>query len=231
MDNIIYERDYREEHRQKMMYRRKHKDTCHEDDIDSTESYFDALEAVPKVINPEEKENYEYLLNRCDAWAREVGGRVRGTVDFRHWGATIEFFLPFIEFASPEQLQLMKEISEKCATVLFEPADEGGLRMSMLFYYFDDLFEDDDLGFILMDAIFKDDALAKKLGIDLDLKPELQESADDANDLLDELERVTGLKRARIFKMILERMTLSSDQGQMLNDIRQVANEILDSYK
>ena len=46
------------------------------------ESFQKKLDAIPKVIVPEDKANYEYLLEKCDIFAQRNFGRIHGVVDY-----------------------------------------------------------------------------------------------------------------------------------------------------
>ena len=62
------------------------------------EEFTKKMDAIPKVIVPEDKENYEYLLNRCDDYAKRHHGRICGVVDYEHWDAHIDLYLRMLEF-------------------------------------------------------------------------------------------------------------------------------------
>ena len=84
MDDIIYEKDYRkvepDEH-----------DEWYEAVFDRVingdmlKSFSDAMDKIPKIIVPEDKRNYEYLLERCDEFVKQHHGRIEGIVDYHHW--------------------------------------------------------------------------------------------------------------------------------------------------
>ena len=62
------------------------------------EEFSKKMDAIPKVIVPKDKENYEYLLERCDEFAKRHHGKIHGVVDFEHWDAHIDLTLPMLEF-------------------------------------------------------------------------------------------------------------------------------------
>ena len=43
------------------------------------EEFTKKMDAIPKVVVPKDKENYDYLLNRCDDYAKRHHGRIRGS--------------------------------------------------------------------------------------------------------------------------------------------------------
>ena len=96
MDDIIYEKDYRkvepDEH-----------DEWYEAIFDRVingdmlKSFSDAMDKIPKIIVPEDKKNYEYLLERCDEFVKQHHGRIEGIVDYHHWHSEINLFLPFVD--------------------------------------------------------------------------------------------------------------------------------------
>ena len=66
------------------------------------EEFSKKMDAIPKVIVPKDKENYEYLLERCDEFAKRHHGKIHGVVDFEHWDAHIDLTLPMLEFDDSE---------------------------------------------------------------------------------------------------------------------------------
>ena len=68
------------------------------------EEFTKKMDAIPKVIVPEDKENYEYLLNRCDDYAKRHHGRICGVVDYEHWDAHIDLYLRMLEFDDAEDM-------------------------------------------------------------------------------------------------------------------------------
>ena len=77
------------------------------------ESFQKEMDAIPKMIVPEDKTNYEYLLEKCDAFAPKYFGRTHGMVDYTHWDAYIDVIVPMLEFCDPEDMALLKDIGEK----------------------------------------------------------------------------------------------------------------------
>lgn len=75
-------------------------------------AYSEAMDKIPKIIVPEDKKNYEYLLERCDAFVKQHRGYIKGIVDYHRWHAEINMFLPFAEFDDSEDLAFLKEIAE-----------------------------------------------------------------------------------------------------------------------
>lgn len=72
------------------------------------EEFTKKMDAIPKVIVPEDKENYEYLLNRCDDFAKRHHGRIRGVVDYEHWDAHIDLYLKMLEFDDAEDISIIR---------------------------------------------------------------------------------------------------------------------------
>lgn len=89
----------------------------------------------PVMIVPQEKANYEYLLERCNEFAERWGGRIQGTVDYQKYESRIEVILPFFEFSSPEEHLFLKEISEKSNLACFTATEEG-VRLYIMVGYF-----------------------------------------------------------------------------------------------
>lgn len=93
---------------------------------------------APKHIVEKDRQNYEYLLKRCDQWAKEHHGRVYGVVDYEKTGAWIELTTPsFLEFAFDEELLFLQEIGAKARNVLFSPNfDEKSITLRIFINYF-----------------------------------------------------------------------------------------------
>ena len=127
MDDIIFEKDYRETESA------EYDKWCDEVfdravNCGMLKAYSEAMDKIPKIIVPEDKKNYEYLLERCDAFVKQHRGYIKGIVDYHRWHAEINMFLPFAEFDDSEDLAFLKEIAEKSQTVCFSPEEEGGIR-------------------------------------------------------------------------------------------------------
>lgn len=120
MDDIIFEKDYRETESA------EYDKWCDEVfdravNCGMLKAYSEAMDKIPKIIVPEDKKNYEYLLERCDAFVKQHRGYIKGIVDYHRWHAEINMFLPFAEFDDSEDLAFLKEIAEKSQTVCFSP--------------------------------------------------------------------------------------------------------------
>ena len=97
MDDIIFEKDYRETESA------EYDKWCDEVfdravNCGMLKAYSEAMDKIPKIIVPEDKKNYEYLLERCDAFVKQHRGYIKGIVDYHRWHAEINMFLPFAEF-------------------------------------------------------------------------------------------------------------------------------------
>ena len=106
MDDIIFEKDYRETESA------EYDKWCDEVfdravNCGMLKAYSEAMDKIPKIIVPEDKKNYEYLLERCDAFVKQHRGYIKGIVDYHRWHAEINMFLPFAEFDDSEDLSLI----------------------------------------------------------------------------------------------------------------------------
>lgn len=194
--SIIYEKDYRkvepDEH-----------DEWYEAVFDRVingdmlKSFSDAMDKIPKIIVPEDKRNYEYLLERCDEFVKQHHGRIEGIVDYHHWHSEINLFLPFVEFDDPEDLAFLKEIADKAHTVCFSPDKEGGIRVHIFINYFDEWMPEEAKQLVEYDAIMKDEQLASLLGMQDSFKPEDEPDLERIKALLERFETETDLNRER----------------------------------
>ncbi|GAA6521445.1 hypothetical protein K440107A6_13130 [Lawsonibacter asaccharolyticus] len=187
MDDIIFEKDYRETESA------EYDKWCDEVfdravNCGMLKAYSEAMDKIPKIIVPEDKKNYEYLLERCDAFVKQHRGYIKGIVDYHRWHAEINMFLPFAEFDDSEDLAFLKEIAEKSQTVCFSPEEEGGIRVHIFINYFEELMSAEHKSYIEYDAIMQDKKLSELLGI-----PELSDEevkaecvvTDEGNEILE----------------------------------------------
>lgn len=97
----------------------------------------ESFNQLPREINNEKKAAYERILAALDTIAEVLGGQIKGIVDFQNWEAHIYAYLPFSEFSSLEELDLLKDIAVNAQTVTFTAIPDGGIRLSVLIAYFD----------------------------------------------------------------------------------------------
>lgn len=212
MENEIYERDYRaqektpEIERANAIFDRAMNGSFLRD-------YAAAMDAIPKVIVPEDKENYEYLLNRCDEVAKHWHGHIKGVVDYHRWESRIELTLPCVEFGDPEDLSLLREIAEKAHLVTFTANQNGGINLSIMINYFEELMTEEHRGYLEYDAIMNDDQLASMLNMPT-LSPEDEAVAQRINDILDRFEAETDVDKTTAFRAVLDYMK-KQDEGKL----------------
>ncbi len=204
MEDIIYEKDYRN---QPETEEDKRRSAILEQAVKGGffKTYKEEMDKIPKVIVPKDKENYEYLLNRCDEFVQRHRGRIRGIVDYHQWHSEILMYLSFAEFCDPEDLAFLKEISEKAHSVTFEPCEDGGIRVRIFICYFEELMSKDHKAYLQYDAIAQDDALTALLGLPT-LTPEQEEVALRINDILKQIEEETDISKETAFIAVLDRM-------------------------
>lgn len=225
MENSIYEKDYAEEHEKN----RKSEDV----DIlaQAISGGFlkrleDSLKAVPKMIVPEYKANYEYLLSVCDDLAKQLGGHIRGVVDYERWEAAIDVVLPYAEFANQDDLLLLKNMAEKAYSVTFRATDDGNTRIRLYVPYFENLISDAGKEYLKYDALMKDEDLVKMLDVP-ELPAGLEAFAVFMNDLLDSVEQATQRDRTEIFTELLNR-TQADDMDNIIERLEQAAQELIE---
>lgn len=212
MENEIYERDYQaqektpEIERANAIFDRAMNGSFLRD-------YAAAMDAIPKVIVPEDKEHYEYLLNRCDEVAKHWHGHIKGVVDYHRWESRIELTLPCVEFGDPEDLSLLREIAEKAHLVTFTANQNGGINLSIMINYFEELMTEEHRGYLEYDAIMNDDQLASMLNMPT-LSPEDEAVAQRINDILDRFEAETDVDKTTAFRAVLDYMK-KQDEGKL----------------
>ena len=215
MDDIIFEKDYRET--ESVEY-----DKWCDEVFDLAvnggmlKAYSEAMDKIPKIIVPEDKKNYEYLLERCDSFVKQHRGYIKGMVDYHRWHAEINMFLPFAEFDDSEDLAFLKEIAEKSQTVCFSPDEEGGIRVHIFINYFEELMSAEHKSYIECDAIMQDKKLSALLGIP-ELSDEEKELALKMKGILDRIDEETRIDRTTAFRAVLDKMAKEPEENWSLH--------------
>lgn len=215
MDDIIFEKDYRETESA------EYDKWCDEVfdravNCGMLKAYSEAMDKIPKIIVPEDKKNYEYLLERCDAFVKQHRGYIKGIVDYHRWHAEINMFLPFAEFDDSEDLTFLKEIAEKSQTVCFSPEEEGGIRVHIFINYFEELMSAEHKSYIEYDAIMQDKKLSELLGIP-ELSDEEKELALKMKGILDRIDEETRMDRTTAFRAVLDKMAKEPEENWSLH--------------
>ena len=226
MEDIIYEQDYTLQEKTPEI---EGAEAIFNQAIDGGffKAFADAMEKIPKIIVPQDKANYEYLLDRLDAVAKRKHGRIKGIIDYHKWVSHIEVILPFLGFESPEDLVLMKEIAEKSHTVTVTP-HEKGVRLYIMINYFEELMTDTHQGYLKFEAIMQDEKLASMLGMPIQLSEEDQLTADRLNAVLDRFEEETKYDRTTVFQAVLAKVMKEDEENQTLERIAVVAEALLE---
>ncbi len=226
MDDIIYEKDYRQkEDSEEDIRRAQILDRAISGGFFDT--YKSAMDKIPKYIVPEDKANYEYLLDRCDKFVERYRGQIRGIVDYHRWHSEIVMTLPFAEFGDPEDRAFLGEIAEKSHSVTFEPSEDGGICVRVFICYFDELMSADHKAYEEYNAIMDDETLASLLGMKK-LSPEMTETTQRLKEILDCFEEETQYDRTTIFKALLARMQNVDEDKQSLEMMVAFAEALLE---
>lgn len=226
MDDIIFEKDYRETESAEYD---KWCDEVFDRAVNGgmLKAYSEAMDKIPKIIVPEDKKNYEYLLERCDAFVKHHRGYIKGIVDYHRWHAEINMFLPFAEFDDTEDLTFLKEIAEKSQTVCFSPDEEGGIRVHIFINYFDEWLPEGAKQLIEYDAIMKDERLASLLGMQDSFKPEDEPDLERIEALLERFETETDLNQSDVFYGVFQLIMKSKDEDITLGKIANLMEVLL----
>ena len=111
MENIVFDRNY-----ELTSEDNGHADAVYEKAIEPDgffASFGKKMDAIPKIIVPEDQANYEYLLERCDQFAQDHHGRIHAVVDYQRFHSEINLYLRMIEFDCEEDMSLLKDIGER----------------------------------------------------------------------------------------------------------------------
>lgn len=154
MDNTVFERNY-EKPQEDMEYCTAVFEQAVEGGF--FQRYCDMVDKVPKIINPQDKENYEYLVNRCDQYAKRHYGRISAVVDYERWDSKINLYLPMLEFTTEEDMLLLRDIGEKAHYVNITQQPDGKFRLHIMINYFEPMMSDIEAELIKYKALEQDE--------------------------------------------------------------------------
>ena len=211
MENIVFERDYEEEHRKA---RERH--SLEADVFEASKrtgfwkAYGEMMDAIPKVIVPADKAAYEDLLPRLDDLARRLGGKIHGEISYEKWESHIKVVLPFLEFGDEEGYDLFKDLASKTHLVTITSTEDRQVCLDVMINYFAEI-EDPSKRVDEIIANNKElmDAL-EKVSERNERRIEMLASA--LNPVLDYAEEQTGKDRADVFSEMLEFLSPYADQ-------------------
>ena len=107
--------------------------------------YDELMKSMPKYINETDRQNYEELLHKLDAFARRKGGKIKGIISYEHWDAHIYITLPFFEFVHKDEKELLNDLETKAHSLTFTVTDDGKIQLSVMINYFDEIGDKDAL--------------------------------------------------------------------------------------
>lgn len=147
MENIVYERDYKDRKPKQINGQGQEISTAIFNYL-MTSGTFNAMEdayiKMPRVVNEAHQAAYDRILDALDQIAKIFGGKIKGEVDYQNWEASIYIILPFVEFSTEDELKLLRDIASNSQTVIFTPTPDGNVRMKLLINYFDVIGNIDD---------------------------------------------------------------------------------------
>lgn len=208
MENIVFERNY---------------ETTEKDDRATAvferafapggfmEEFTKKMDAIPKVVVPKDKENYDYLLNRCDDYAKRHHGRIRGVVDYEHWDAHIDLYLKMLEFDDAEDMAFVKDIGEKAHYLCITPEKDGGYRFHIMINYFQELMSEEHEAYLKYETLMEDEELASMFDIP-ELSPEDEAIALLIKEILDRFDNETKVDRTTAFKAAISYLMRQGDE-------------------
>ena len=108
-------------------------------------AYDELMKSMPKYINETDRQNYEELLHKLDAFAKRKGGKIKGIISYEHWDAHIYITLPFFEFVHKDEKELLNDLETKAHSLTFTVTDDGKIQLSVMINYFDEIGDKDAL--------------------------------------------------------------------------------------
>lgn len=203
MENVVFERDYEEEHRkahEQQSLDAKVFDTAIETGF--WKAYGEMMDAIPKIVVPEDKAAYEDLLPRLDNLARRFGGKIHGEIRYDKWQSEIIVTLPFLEIGDDEEYQLFKDLAAKTHLVTISATEDGKVRVYVMINYFKEI---EDATEAVEGLIAENETLAELLRQVEDRNTRKAEMLAAAlNPVLDYAEQQTGRDRAELINEMID---------------------------
>lgn len=195
MENIVFDRNYEKcepDARAKEIYDRVYAPGGF------MEEFSKKLDAIPKMVVPKDKENYEYLLGRCDEFAKRHHGKIHGVVDFEHWDSHIDLTLPMLEFDDPEDMSLLKDIGEKAHYCCVTPQKDGSIHLHIMINYFQEIMSEEYGEYLKYETLTEDDELAAMFNMGISEEDEAIIRL--IGEILDRFDNETKVDRTTAFK-------------------------------
>lgn len=98
-----------------------------------------AIKPTCRYIVPKDKDTYDSLLHRLDAYAKRLHGKITGVVDYNEWYAYIVVNLKYFEASTPDDFALLSDIATKTINVIFDVDENEGLELHIMIGYFDEI--------------------------------------------------------------------------------------------
>lgn len=157
MENEVFERDYQCEREcpkkitdkdmVKVSQKAKVLDSIQESICKAT----NAVVTKHHCVVQKDKESYDNLLHRLDAYAVRHHGKIKGVVDYKEWYAYIIVELNHFEICHSDDFALLSDLATKTDSITFTEKN-GGIRLSITMNYFKEL-EDDTAKCIIGDEM------------------------------------------------------------------------------
>lgn len=139
-ENYVFYRDYRD-NKEKMIEDKKSraesiKNLCGNGLIDA----FDSLYKIPKVAIPKNAITFERLVHQLDNFTKLSQGTIKAVIDYFRWVSYIEIYLPFLDFCTEKDFELLRDISQNTNAFFVTSTESGGICLWLLIHYFDVLY-------------------------------------------------------------------------------------------
>ena len=139
MENVVYERDYTTRYQSNPKssmptFKTAIYEAAKESELFS--EFKNKIQFYPRMVVPKNKANYEYLLPRLDALARNLGGVIHAEINYQRWESFIELDLPFLDFSRHTGYDLLTDIAKKTDSLSITATEDGGIRVLAHIDYF-----------------------------------------------------------------------------------------------
>ena len=139
MENVVYERDYKTQYQSEpessmLTFRTSVYEAAKESGFFS--EFKNKIQFYPRIVVPKSKANYEYLLPRLDALARNLGGSIHAEINYQRWESYIELELPFLDFSCYRGYDLLTDIVKKTDGLSITATEDGWIRVLAHIDYF-----------------------------------------------------------------------------------------------
>ena len=98
--------------------------------------YEENIVNCPRFLLPCAPETFQKTVTACEHIAEEFDGKLKATIDYSFFSATIELWCCYVEFCRGEFMSILHDISLNALSIQFTPLSSGDLHIEIRMPYF-----------------------------------------------------------------------------------------------